>query len=139
MVEMAFRVDETAPSRQPTARELAQRLRDRFPTTVVDWRRGDAYVQAGLDRLASLGTPEVILRSHSAYFGNVVFVSVSEPHWAGVVATSYVHGIRSPLDDAVLFDVQGPDDPERTAAVFRELGDALGLSLCAEADAEPGA
>jgi hypothetical protein len=138
-VEIAFCIDEKAPSRQPPARELARRLYDRFPTTVIDWERGDAYVQAGLDRLTALGTPDVILQSHRAYFGNVVFVSVSEPRWAGIVATSYIHSIWSPLDDAVLFDVRGSDDADRVGPIFRELGVALGMVPCvAASDAEPG-
>jgi len=108
-------------------------LSDRFPATVIDWPRGDAYVQAGLDRLIALGTPEVILRSHRAYFGNVVFVSVSEPRWGGVTATSYIHSIWSPLDDAVVFDVRGPEDADRVGPIARELGAALGMAPCAAA------
>ncbi|MFO0876270.1 MAG: hypothetical protein U0840_02765 [Gemmataceae bacterium] len=129
-MEIAFCIDEKAESRQPHARELAQRLSDRISTTIVDWPRGNTYVQAGLDRLISLGTPEVILQSHRAYFGNVVFVSVSEPRWAGITATSYIHSIWSPLDDSVLVDVQGSDDAETVGSVVRELGAALGMVLC---------
>jgi hypothetical protein len=137
-MEIAFCIDDKAQSRQPHAGELARRLCDRFPTTIIDWQQGNAFVQAGLDRLISLGTPEVILHSHRAYFGNVVFVSVSEPQWAGIVATSYIHSIWSPLDDAVLFEVQGSDDTDRVGAIFRDLGAALGMVPCVAApDAVP--
>lgn len=114
------------------AEELARRLVRRFPAAVVDWERGDAHIQAGLERLVGLGAPGVILESHRSYFGNVVFVSVSEPGWSGATATSHLHTIMPPLGDAVFFDVEGAADETAAASIGRQLGEALGMVLCSE-------
>jgi hypothetical protein len=112
--------------------ELAQRLLRHFPSAVIDRERGDAHVQQGLERLIGLGAPEVILESHRLYFGNVVFVSVSEGHWTGATATSYLHKMWPPLGDTVSFDIQGAGDESAVDSIARELGAALGMVLCSE-------
>lgn len=112
--------------------ELVQRLLRHFPSAVIDRERGDAHVQAGLDRLIGLGAPDVILESHRSKFGNVVFVSVGGSRWAGATATSYLHRMWPPLGDTVFFDVQGADDALTVDLIARELGTALGMVFCSE-------
>lgn len=122
------------------AEELVRRLRLRFPEAVVDWERGNAHVQAKFDQLVTLGAPAVILESHRSYFGNVVFVSVSEPGWSGATAASYLHSISPPLGDAVMFEVEGTDDETTAKAIVRALGAALDMVPCAGvAEVDPGA
>jgi hypothetical protein len=111
------------------AEELVRRLLRHFPATVIDWERGDAHVQAGLDHLIRLGAPDVILESHKSYFGNVVFVSVSESRWGSAIATSFVHTIWPPLGDAVVFDVHGATDEGTVGLIARELRAALGMLI----------
>jgi hypothetical protein len=110
-----------------SADELARRLLRHFPSAVIDRERGNAHVQAGLDRLIGLGAPEMILESHRSYFGNVVFASVSEARWEGAVATSYLHRMWPPLGDAVFFDVQRAADEAAVNVIASELGAALGM------------
>jgi hypothetical protein len=113
-----------------SAEELAQRLIRHFPSAVIDWERGNAHVQEGLDRLIGLEAPDVILESHRSYFGNVVFASVSEARWAGAVATSYLYQMWPPLGDVVFFDIHGAADEVAADAIASELGEALGMVPC---------
>jgi hypothetical protein len=114
-----------------SADELAQRLLRHFSSAVIDKERGNTHVQEGLDRLISLGVPEVILESHRS-FGNVVFASVGEARSAGAVAASYLYRMWPPLGDAVFFDVQGGADEAAASAIAGELGEALGMVPCPE-------
>ncbi|MDB5338795.1 MAG: hypothetical protein JWN70_4414 [Planctomycetaceae bacterium] len=116
--------------------ELVQRLLRQFPDAVIDWAQGDAYVQAGLDRLIGLGAPDIFLNAHRLYFGKVVFVSLSEPRWAGATATSYLHNTSPPLGDAVIFDVDGAEDESTVDLIARELGAALGMARYFREDEE---
>jgi hypothetical protein len=111
--------------------ELMQRFARCFSSGVVDKARGDAHIKEGLDRLIAMGAPDVILKSHRSYFGNTVFVSVSEPRWRGATATSYLQKIWPPLGDSVLFDIQGADD-ELANSIARELAAALDMVVCSE-------
>ena len=118
--------------------ELARRLLREFPSAVIDRERGNAHVQECLDRLISLGAPEVVLESHRSYFGNVVFAAVSEARWDGATATSYLHRMWPPLGDAVFFDVQRAATEAVVGLIAGELGAALGMVPCSEVvDAEP--
>jgi len=129
-VELCVEAWEEAP--EIAVEELAQRLLRHFPSAVIDRERGDAHVQEGLGRLIGLGAPSVILESHQSYFGNVVFVSLSERHWAGATATSYLQRMDPPLGDRVSFDVQGSNDGPTVASIARELGAALGMVPCSQ-------
>ena len=111
--------------------ELVRRFARSFPSAVIDRERGDAHIQEGLDRLIAMGAPDIILKSHRSYFGNTVFVSVSEGRWAGATATSYLQRIWPPLGDAVFFEVQGAEDV-LASAIARELGAALDMIVCPE-------
>lgn len=111
--------------------ELVKRLIRSFLTAVIDRERGDAHVQEGLDRLIAMGAPNVILESHRSYFGNTVFVSLSESHWAGATATSFLQRMWPPLGDAVFFDVQGADEA-LMSTIASELASALEMIVCSE-------
>src|SRR5689334_36980 len=99
---------------------------------MIDPRQGDAHVQERLDQLVSMGAPDVILEAHRAYFGNVVFASVSEGRWNGAIATSYLHRMWPPLGDVVVFDLQGATDDAMAASIASELAEALHMVPCSE-------
>lgn len=138
-MELKLCVEAWEETPEISAQELAQRLLRRFPSTVIDWGRGNAHVQEGLERLIALGAADVLLESHRAYFGNVVFTSVSEGRWEGATATSYLRRMWPPLGDAVYFDVQGATSDAIIGVIASELGAALGMVPCSEAAAKHGA
>jgi hypothetical protein len=98
----------------------------------VDRRKGNEHVQERLEHLTNIGAPNVILESHRSYFGNVIFVSISEPHWNGATAVSYLHSIWPPLGDRVLFNVTGAPDKATIDLIIKELKNAMSLVLCSE-------
>ena len=111
--------------------ELVQRLTRNFPSAVIDRERGNSHVQEGLNRLVAMGAPNIIIESHRSYFGNTVFVSVSESRWAGATANSYLQRMWPQLGDAVFFDVQGANDA-LLPSIARELAAALGMVVSSE-------
>jgi hypothetical protein len=138
VLQVKLRVEVPDDTPELSAEELATRLLRHFPSAVIDRDRGNAHVQAGLDRLIDDGAPAVILESHRAYFGNVIYASVGESHWKGVTATSYLQRIWPPLGDTVTFDVQGSAEHATVDSIARELGVALGMSPYSDvADADP--
>lgn len=137
-LQVKLRVEAADDTPELSVEELATRILRHFPSAIIDRDRGNAHVQAGLDRLIDDGAPAVILESHRAYFGNVIYASVGESHWKGVTATSYLHRIWPPLGDAVTFDVQGNAGDATVGSLVRELGTALGMVPCSDvADTDP--
>ena len=53
------------------AQTIADRLRKQFPSTLVDWDKGDARVQRQLDDLIANNCPELILQSQQTCFGHM--------------------------------------------------------------------
>jgi len=126
-----FGVEACDETPEISADELAQRLLRHFPSAMIDRERGNTHVRQGLDQLIGLGAPDVILKSHQSYFGNVVFASVSETHWNGATATSYLHRMWPPLGCRVLFNVEGADDTV-AGAIVNELAVAMGMIPCSQ-------
>lgn len=112
------------------AEELARRLLGHFPQAVIDRPRADAYVQSGLERLIDQEAPDVILEAHRRYFGNVIFASVSDEHWEGVTATSYLHTMWPDLGDTVSFEMNPDPGSETGRVIANELAVALDMVVC---------
>ena len=112
--------------------ELVRRLRSRYPTMLVDWKRGDAFVQTRLEQFVAIGAAEVILKSHRTYFGNTAYVSIREEHWSGATVTAWLQTMRPPLGDAVCFDVMGTDAEAVGELIAGELGAVLGMVRCSD-------
>jgi hypothetical protein len=113
--------------------ELVRRLTRRFPNMIVDQEKGDARVQERLQHLIDLDAPSVILESHRSYFGDTIFVSISEVHWKGATATCYLTSINPPLGDTFSFEVTGAD-PTSINLMKRDLAMALDM-VCYDEDA----
>ncbi len=131
-MEITLRVEDCDQTPHISVEELVERLLRQFPAAVVNRERGDVHVQEGLNRLIRLEAPDVILDAHRSYFGNVVFVSISDSQWAGASATSYLHTMWPPLGDAVLFEVEGANDEMTVDLIARELAGTLGMVRCSE-------
>jgi hypothetical protein len=129
-VELRFYVEDWEHTVHIPAEELVRRLLRHFPSMMADPRKGDAHVQHGLDELIKLGAPDVILESHKALFGNVIFTSISEPRWNNATATSYLQSMRPGLGDRVSFDVTGTFDESTLRVVREDLARALEMVPC---------
>jgi hypothetical protein len=109
-----------------------------FPAMLVDREKGNAWLQCKLDQLIAMGAPNIILTSHKALFDNVVFVSISEPAWSGVTATSYLESMVNASLSGVCFDVPDTAEPATVAKITQDLGNALHMLLCSEIDWDRG-
>jgi hypothetical protein len=132
MEELSFCVEDWEHTPHIHAEELVRRLRCHFPEMIVDREKGNDHVQEGLERLKARQAPNVILESHRSYFGNVIYVSISEGRWNGATANSHLYSIWPPLGDWVHFDVIGAPDAATIEMITQELASAMGLILCSE-------
>jgi hypothetical protein len=128
-----MKLDFVANSEDPVqAEELVRQLQAHFPSLVADQAKGDAHVQERLDMFIAMGTPDVILTSHRSYFGKVIYVSISEPHWKGATVTSYVYPMYPGLGDGASFDVDDEMEAATTNLISNELATALGMTRCTD-------
>lgn len=58
------------------AHAAAAMIRDRFPDATIDWQRGRQSVEARIERLRSMGAPEVILESSKHALDTTVYVGI---------------------------------------------------------------
>jgi len=103
--------------------EIAHRIAQSFPHAVIDWPRGDAMVQEGLDRLIRARAPDVITQSHRWMLGNVVYIRWSFPEWPELAALAYVLDKR--FETAFQVEISGPFDIRFLIHAAREIASPL--------------
>jgi hypothetical protein len=62
-------------------KEVALRIIQSFPTSRVDWERGNRKVACSLQNLVAMNVPEVILTSHRSLFDKTAYVEISSPQF----------------------------------------------------------
>lgn len=90
------------------AHEIARRVQQACPNVVIDWRRGEEWVEASLQELIDRGTPEVILASHRRQFGRTAYISLTYPDWPNQPVYTIVSGIQRELGDSLFLEVTDP-------------------------------
>ncbi len=108
------------------AQTIADRLRKQFPSTLVDWVKGDARVQRGLDDMISKNCPDLILQSQKSCFGHIAYIEICEPHWCGGRASSYVLSMEPLQGDTLTVDIQA-DRSEIEGEIVTALMRCLGM------------
>lgn len=112
------------------AREIARRVQQALPGAVVDWARGDAWVQDSLQELIARGTPEVILAGHRHLFGQTVYISRAYPDWPERPVFTIVSGIQREAGDALFLKVTLPFDLDLLKRGAADFAAALDFEYC---------
>jgi hypothetical protein len=108
------------------AQTIADRLRKQFPSTLVDWDKGDARVQRRLDDLIANNCPDLILQSQQTCFGHMAYIEICEPHWSGGRASSYVLSMEPLQGDTLAVEIQA-DCSEKEEEIAMEIMCCLGM------------
>jgi hypothetical protein len=89
------------------AKEIARRVERALPSAVIDWKRGDEWVESSLQDLIVHQTPEVILEGHRHLFGRTVHISLAYPEWPNRHVYTINSGIQPGLGDNLFLSVAG--------------------------------
>ena len=81
------------------ARTTADRIRNHFPTAVVDWDRGDEEVYRGIERLREMHAPYFYLETKRKSLGTVAYISITDSMFPGLTAWFYASHIERDLGD----------------------------------------
>lgn len=115
------------------AHEIARRVRQACPEAVIDWGRGDAWVEASLQKLIAHGTPEVILESHRHLFGRTVYIAVCYSDWPDQPVFTIVSGIQRELGDNLFLKVTDPFDLDLLKRGAQDFATVLNFEFFLEA------
>jgi hypothetical protein len=104
--------------------EIVSKIAQSMPTSLIDWIRGNKEVDDSLQRLISMGAPDVILESHRSLFGRTVYVEWSFPEFPN-------RRVKTLLSPGCRIDIRcvGEDDIELLRHAATRVSSALGYEF----------